>query len=113
MGLLEIAALLGAIAASIIALTVISRSLLGIYKFLRRIDDTTKIVKELPAWQDKINVGMKELHPNSGTSLKDQVTAINDKLCETERKVDTLGNSLDDIRDMLQSHVADNQIHSQ
>lgn len=104
--------LLGVIAAGIIAVTVIGKALLGVYKFTRSIDDANKIIKELPQWQTKVNLAMKELHPNSGTSLKDQVTALHDQACETGRKVDTLGNSLEQIRDMLQSHVEDDQLHS-
>jgi hypothetical protein len=103
---------LGVVAGALIALGVIWKFLIGTYKFLRYLDDSSKIIKDLPDWQTKVNAAMKELHPNSGSSLKDQVTAINNKICETERKVDTMGNSLNEIRDMLQSHVDDDQRHS-
>jgi len=113
------AATVGIIAGALVALGVILKTLINVYKFFRGLDDASKIIKEFPQWQTKVNAAMKELHPNSGSSLKDQVTAINEKICETERKVDeanskvdTLGNSLTEIRDMLQSHVEDDQLHS-
>lgn len=116
---MSIVTLLGVIAATIVAVTVIGKALLATYRFVRRIDDANDIVQDLPQWQTKVNLAIKELHPNSGSSLKDQVTAIGDKLTETERKVDeacskvdTLGNSLTEIHQEIINHVADDQLHS-
>lgn len=107
------AATLGIVAGALVALGVIGKTLLSVYKFVRRIDNANTIISELPEWQAKVNLAMKELHPNSGSSLKDQVTDLHTKVCENNGKVDTLGNSLQQIHDMLQSHVADDQLHSQ
>lgn len=106
------AATLGIIAGALVALGVILKTLFSVYKFFRGLDDASKIIKEFPEWQTKVNLAMKELHPNSGSSLKDQVTELTTKACETNDKVDTLGNNLQAIRDMLQSHVEDDQLHS-
>lgn len=112
-------ATLGIVAGALVATGVIVKTLINVYKFIRGLDDASKIIKDLPEWQSKVNLAMKELHPNSGSSLKDQVTALNThvallnaKACETGDKVDTMGNSLSEIRDMLQSHVEDDQLHS-
>lgn len=117
---MSVVTLLGVIAATIVAVTVIGKALFATYRFVRRIDDANDIVKDLPQWQAKVNLAIKELHPNSGSSLKDQVTGIIGKQVDIETKVDcltgtvdTLGNSLTEIHDMLQSHVADDQLHSQ
>lgn len=110
---MSIVTLLGVIAATIVAVTVIGKALLACYRFVRRIDDANDIVKDLPEWQVKVNLAIKELHPNSGSSLKDQVTAISSKACETGEKVDTLNNNLDEIRELIQTHIADDQIHHQ
>lgn len=134
------AATLGIIAGALVALTVILKTLFSIYRFFRSLDDASKIIKDFPEWQAKVNVAMKELHPNHGSSLKDQITEIDRKLNEQQGKiievansiittnqriedtnirfdsldntVDTLGNSLEEIRQLLQSHVDDDQIHS-
>lgn len=105
-------ATLGIVAGALVATGVIVKTLINVYKFVRGLDDASKIIKDFPEWQAKVNLAMKELHPNSGSSLKDQVTALTEKACETNDKVDTLGNSLDEIRGMLQSHVEDDQLHS-
>lgn len=124
---LSIAATLGIIAAALVALGVIARALINVYKFFRSLDDASNIISEFPAWQTKVNLAMKELHPNSGSSLKDQVTAITEKLCEnhdrimeTDAKVDslgenvdTLGTSLGEIRQEILNHMADDQLHTQ
>lgn len=106
------ATVLGAIAGVLIALGVIAKYLRKMFNFFKRIEEANRITIEFPEWQAKVNSAIKELHPNSGSSLKDQVTAINTKICETEQKVDTMGNSLEEIRNMLQAHVEDDQLHS-
>lgn len=108
---MSIVTILAVIAATIAALTVIGKALFSIYRFVRKIDDTNDIIQELPAWQTKVNLAIKELHPNSGSSLKDQVTAINQKACEMDEKVDTLNNNLDELREIMQTHVADDHLH--
>lgn len=112
-------AVLGAIAAALISLSVVFKYLRKAFDFFKRIEQANHITIEFPEWQAKVNAAIKELHPNSGSSLKDQVTALNthvtalnEKVCETRDKVDTMGNSLTEIRDMLQSHVEDDQLHS-
>jgi chromosome segregation ATPase len=136
----SLAATVGIIAGALIALGVILKTLINVYKFFRGLDDAGKIIREFPEWQAKVNAAMKELHPNHGSSLKDQITEIDRKLNEQQMRilevadsivttnqkiedtnirfdsldttVDTLGNSLEEIRQLLQSHVDDDQIHS-
>lgn len=138
---LSLAATLGIVAGALIALGVIFKTLFNIYKVFRQLDDASQIIKEFPEWQGKVNAAMKELRPNSGTSLKDQITEIDRKLNDQQGKIldvtnaiiatnqkidqttvkvdnvgisaDTLGNSLEEIRQLLQSHVDDDQRHSQ
>lgn len=116
----SIAAILGAVAAALLALSVIFKYLKKAFDFFKKIETANNITMEFPEWQTKVNLAIKELHPNSGSSLKDQVTALTNQVstlatqaCETHDKVDTLGNNLDVIRDMLQSHIGDDQRHSQ
>lgn len=134
------AATLGIIAGALVALTVILKTLFTVYRFFRSLDDASKIIKDFPEWQAKVNTAMKELHPNSGSSLKDQITEIDRKLNDQQTKIldvtnaiietnakieqtntkvdsigataDTLGNSLEEIRQLLQLHVDDDQIHT-
>ena len=115
----SIVAILGAVAAALVSIGVILKYLRKAFEFFKRVETANQITIEFPEWQTKVNAAIKELHPNSGSSLKDQVTALNEhvttlneKMCETGDKVDTLGNSLTEIHGMLQSHVEDDQLHS-
>lgn len=87
---LSITAMLGIIAGALLALGVIGRFLHGIYKILRKVEQTNNIIHEFPEWQCKVEKAMRELEPNTGHSLKDQVT---------------------DIQRLLQEHISNDDIH--
>lgn len=120
----SLATTLGIVAGGLIAFGVILKTLFTVYRFFRSLDDASQIIKVLPDWQTKVNSAMKELVPNSGTSLKDQVTGVgsrldeshkkiletaeaiieaNQKALETDRKLDALGANVDNL-----GHQVDN-----
>ncbi len=81
----EALAWLGAIAGALIALGVIwTQGLRPLYRFLRRIEDVHRlIVEDLPPfmantteWQAGADVLLKQLKPNSGSSMFDRVARI-------------------------------------
>jgi hypothetical protein len=84
-------ATLGIVAAALVALGVIAKFLHGVYKFLRKIEDTNNIIVKFPEWQCQLDKAMQELHPNTGHSLKDQVT---------------------DMHRLLREHISDESIHT-
>lgn len=76
---------LGLIAGGLIALGVIwTKGLRPLYRFLRRVEDVHQlIIEELPAfmantteWQTSADVLLKQLKPNSGSSMFDRVARI-------------------------------------
>lgn len=76
---------LGLIAGGLIALGVIwTKGLRPLYRFLRRVEDVHQlIIEELPdfmsntrEWQTSADVLLKQLKPNSGSSMFDRVARI-------------------------------------
>jgi hypothetical protein len=94
--MLELFTNLGIVAGSILALAAILKPL---YLMVRRVEQVrTKVVKELPVWQEHVDKHIKELYPNSGTSIKDQVSATNREMASLKR--------------LIQEHIQDTGAHS-
>lgn len=94
----EIATYLGIIAGALVSLGVIWKGAKMAYAFCKRIDQANSIMLEFPAWRDKVDHSMKELHPNHGTSMRDELNRISKDVCETKR--------------LMQSHLSDPRAHS-
>lgn len=93
--MLEIFTNLGIVAGTILALGAILKPL---YMMVRRVEQVhTKVMTELPVWQEKVDKGLKELYPNSGSSIHDKVT-------NTNREVNSL-------KSLLQDHLNDTGSH--
>lgn len=94
--MLEIFTNLGIVAGTILALGAILKPL---YMMVRRVEQVhTKVMVELPVWQEHVDTGLKQLYPNSGSSIHDKVTS-----CNTE----ILG-----VKQMLQDHLNDTGAHN-
>lgn len=82
----------GAVAAILVALGVIGRAALGVYRLAKRIESTNDLVHH-------------ELQPNSGSSLRDAVDrveatleAVSERTTEIEKRVDVLDRRSGDRR---------------
>lgn len=98
---------IGIIAGAVLGLGVIWTSgIKPVYRFLRRMEDMHDyILTDLPAWQKEVNVGLKQLYPNSGSSIHDKVMCTNEKVTET-------GAELAEVRSMFEAHINDFNLHS-
>lgn len=87
---------LGIVAGAILALFAVLKPL---YLMVRRVEQVhTKVMVELPKWQDNVDAGLKQLYPNSGSSIHDKVTNTNSQV--------------NNVRRMLQDHLADTGAHN-
>jgi hypothetical protein len=87
---------LGIVAGAILALGAVLKPL---YMMVRRIDQVhNKVVNELPVWQDHVDRHIKELYPNSGSSIKDQVV--------------NTGKDVRALKRLVQDHIADTGSHN-
>lgn len=94
--MLELFTNLGIVAGSILALGAILKPL---YMMVRRVEQVhTKVMVELPVWQEQVDKGLKQLYPNSGTSIHDKVT-------NTNREVNSL-------KRLVQDHLNDTGAHN-
>lgn len=94
--MLEIFTNLGIVAGTILALGAILKPL---YMMVRRVEQIhTKVIVELPTWQEHVDKHIKELYPNSGSSIKDQVGNTNREVAR--------------VKQMLQEHLNDTGAHS-
>lgn len=87
---------LGIIAGAILAFGAVLKPL---YLMVRRVEQVhNKVMVELPVWQEHVDKGLKELYPNSGSSIHDKVTNTNKEVNNVKR--------------MLQDHLADTGSHN-
>lgn len=87
---------LGIIAGAILALGAVLKPL---YLMVRRVEQVhTKVMVDLPAWQEHVDRGLKELYPNSGSSIHDKVTNTNKEINNVKR--------------MLTDHLKDTGAHN-
>lgn len=87
---------LGIIAGAILALGAVLKPL---YMMVRRVEQVhNKVVTELPAWQEHVDRHLKELYPNSGSSIKDQVN--------------NTGRDVRALKQLVQEHIADTGSHN-
>lgn len=94
--MLEIFTNLGIVAGTILALGAILKPL---YMMVRRVEQVhNKVVVELPIWQEHVDKHIKELYPNSGSSIKDQVGNTNGKV--------------NDLEELVRDHINDTGAHS-
>ena len=94
--MLEIFTNLGIVAGTILALGAILKPL---YMMVRRVEQVhTKVMVDLPVWQEHVDKGLKQLYPNSGSSIHDKVTSTNDELLR--------------VKHMLREHLNDTGAHS-
>ncbi len=94
--MLEIFTNLGIVAGTILALGAILKPL---YMMVRRVEQVhTKVMVDLPVWQEHVDKGLKQLYPNSGSSIHDKVTKTNDDLVR--------------VKQMLQEHLNDTGSHA-
>ena len=90
---------IGIIAGAILGLGVIWTSgIKPIYRFSRRMEAMHDyILVDLPAWQNEVDKGLKQLYPNSGSSIHDKVMHTN--------------TSVEEVRTMLEEHLNDRDMH--
>jgi hypothetical protein len=70
-----------------------------LYRAIRRMEDVHDyILVELPAWQKTVDNSMKELSPNSGSSIHD--------------KINCTKNTVEDVRELLIAHLGDLTAHN-
>jgi hypothetical protein len=94
--MLELFTNLGIVAGSILALGAILKPL---YMMVRRVEQVhTKVMVELPTWQEHVDKGLQQLYPNSGSSIHDKVTRTNTDVGALKR--------------LLQDHLNDTGSHN-
>lgn len=103
--MLEIFTNLGIVAGAILALGAVLKPL---YMMVRRVEQVhNKVMVDLPAWQEHVDRGLKELYPNSGSSIHDKVTGTNKDVQALKRLVqdhlnDTGAHNVRQIRARIQ-----------
>ena len=104
--MIEVLPILGLVAGAILGLGIIWTSgIKPVWRFFRRMEAMHDyIIVELPAWQKEVDKGLKQLYPNSGSSIHDKVMCTNEKVAETGRK-------LEEVRTMLEEHLNDRDMH--
>lgn len=94
--MLELFTNLGIVAGAILALGAVLKPL---YMMVRRVEQVhNKVVIELPVWQEHVDKHIKELYPNSGSSIKDQVANTNREIRQ--------------LKQLIQDHIQDTGAHS-
>lgn len=111
--MIELLTNIGIVAGAILGLGVIWTSgIRPIFRAARKLGDVHDyITVDLPAWQKEVDKGLKQLYPNSGSSIHDKVMCTNTKVEETGRKVEETSRSLDAVRAMLEEHLNDRDMH--
>lgn len=79
--LTEAAAGVGSLAAIVLALGIIGRAMIGVYRLAKRIDETNALVQ-------------RELRPNGGSSLRDVINRVE---ANVDDAVHRLGKRLDAV----------------
>lgn len=104
--MIELLTNIGIVAGAILGLGVIWTSgIRPIFRAARKLGDVHDyIMVDLPAWQKEVDKGLKQLYPNSGSSIHDKVMCTNEKVAETGRK-------LEEVRHMLEEHLNDRDMH--
>lgn len=94
--MLELFTNLGIVAGALVALGAVLKPL---YLMVRRVEQVhTKVMVDLPAWQEHVDRGLKELYPNSGSSIHDKVTNTNKEVSN--------------VKQMLADHLNDTGAHN-
>ncbi len=65
---------------------------------IRRGVEVYDIISSFPEWQDRVNQGLKELHPNHGSSMKDNL--------------DRLSVDMPILRSMVEEHISNSELHN-
>lgn len=104
--MIELMTNIGIVAGAILGLGIIWTSgIRPIFRAARKLGDVHDyITVDLPAWQKEVDKGLKQLYPNSGSSIHDKVMCTNSKVEETAR-------SLDAVKAMLEEHLNDRDMH--
>lgn len=104
--MIELLTNIGIVAGAILGLGIIWTSgIRPIFRAARKLGDVHDyIMVDLPAWQKEVDKGLKQLYPNSGSSIHDKVMCTNAKVEET-------GRSLDQVKAMLEEHLNDRDMH--
>ena len=103
--MLELFTNLGIVAGAILALGAVLKPL---YMMVRRVEQVhNKVMVDLPAWQEHVDRGLKELYPNSGSSIHDKVTGTNKDVTALKKLVqdhlnDTGAHNVRQIRARIQ-----------
>lgn len=98
--MIELLTNVGIVAGAILGLGVIwTQGIKPIYRFLRRMEDMHDyILVELPEWQKKVDMGLKQLYPNGGSTILDKVNQTNV--------------SIEEVKRMLEDHITDRDLHN-
>lgn len=87
---------LGIIAGALLAFAAVLKPL---YMMVRRVEQVhNKVMVDLPAWQEHVDRGLKELYPNSGSSIHDKVTNTNKEV--------------NNLKSLVQDHLNDTAAHN-
>lgn len=104
--MIELLTNIGIIAGALLGLGVIwSKGVKPLYRAARRMGEVHNyILVELPTWQKSVDTSLKQLYPNSGSSIHDKVT-------QTNRRVEETGIQIEEVRIMLENHLNDRDMH--
>lgn len=82
MELADVAAKLALIAGVLLSLGVIWKCVKTFVTRTREIGEICESVRALPDWMEKVNTDLKQLHPNGGSSMRDELGQIKELLAE-------------------------------
>ena len=97
--MLELMTNIGIIAGGLLGLGIIwTKAIRPLFRGARKIGEIHDyITVDLPAWQTKVDTGLKQLLPNGGSTILD--------------KVDETNNSVREVKKMLEDHLKDKNAH--
>lgn len=104
--MIEVLTNIGLLAGALLGLSVIWRKgLKPIYRLLKRVEEVHEIILEFPEWKDRVDGGLNQLYPNSGSSIHDKVTSTNRIVNETKKE-------LDGLKALVQTHIDNPSAHN-
>jgi hypothetical protein len=86
-----IALILGSLAGIVTSITLLwTKVIRPLWRFIKRVGVLTETMSDLPEWCESVDLSLAQLHPNSGSSLRDDITVI---------------------RGLIEEHINDNSLH--
>lgn len=97
--MIELLTNIGIVAGALLGLSVIwTQGIRPVYRAAKKMGEVHNyILVDLPEWQKKVDIGLKQLYPNGGSTILD--------------KVNNTSRSVEEVKQMLEEHLHDRDMH--